>query len=459
MEDWPPELAQCVFYTGWSKPADILSLCCASKAMTGKLLGDKYARDNFKSFASVNLLCLHEEYGALRIGILRGRIVPKPRGQLFVLASFCPDIRLAREIYKRLPVTETAPVWLRRTILDHPKNFDVWCEYMDFTVEPLRNNILATFCINGLYDRLMAFGEKYGLGQTNPDPLTGNSLLHYACKSDSVDLVKLFLHQGVNALNQFNWTPFLFACVSKHWNVFEFLLALPETDVLRHSHDDRNVLALCMQSNDQTYHLAKVKLLLETGLFDVNITGLNNPLFQACAKVSGDVIRYLVTRPDVDINARVGNTRPLLKLCDSTKSVSCELVALFLERPDLDLKCDYVFAAAENGRKDFFEMFLTHPGILLDPKCLCKFATFSDPYYIKHFLEHTGFNVNGTRGDSLPLLFACQYESIEVVRFLLTQPNIKLRADLNCVNPEIRSLLVETGWTPPRKRHTIMSYY
>ena len=460
MEEWPPEVAQCVLYSGWCQPADILSLCCASQTMTVKLLGDDYAQAIFKSFARVKSLCLRKEYAALRIGILRGRIDPNQHEGLFVLAGYSPDIRLAREIYKRLPVTKTAPMWLRRTILDHPKNFDVWCEYMDFTTGTLRFRVLVSFCKYGLYDRLVAFGEKYGFEPTNSDSdLTDGTLLHFACMSDSIDVVKLFLHQGVNTLNRFNWTPFLFACASNHWNVFEFVVALPETKLLEQSHNGRFALSLCMDSDDQTYHLAKVKRLLETNLFDVNAEGLNNPLYQACKVRSFDVIRYLVAQPDVDINARIGDSRPLLKLCESPKKVPCDVVAQFLQRPDLDLTCDYVHAAAQYNRKRLFEMLLTHPGIHMEAMWLCTFATYADPYYLKHFLEHSGFNVNGPSNDGLPLIYACQFDSVEVVRFLLTQPDIKIPHNVCCTNPEIRQLLIDAGWDPPRKRHSIMSYY
>ena len=99
MEDWPPELAQYAAYSGWLNPADILSLCCASRLICEKLLGDAYGQDHFKSLA-VDLFKLvkRKEYRAVRFAIERECV--SHMHSLYLFALDAPDSRLLETLFK-----------------------------------------------------------------------------------------------------------------------------------------------------------------------------------------------------------------------------------------------------------------------------------------------------------------------------------------------------------------------
>jgi len=459
MEDWPPELAQCVFYAGWCGPEDIVSLCYASQIMSELLLGDEHARAQLKSFAGVGLLVADNEHRALYYAFLHGRVPIDVCDVLLPVAGSTPFLPLTKKIVELSSYKERIRPRTMEHFVPNRENFEILCDYVDFTQEGVRLNAMSACARLGEYERLVALGDVYGYEQTMP---SGENfwLIHYASMGNSVECVKLFLHQG---FDRSRLTPFFCACESEHWEVFSFFLTICEPKYLMQQFyvkgKPRNALYVCMSSQYSSYVCDKVNALLETGLFDVNEESVHNPLYTACALGCYDVVKYLVSRPDVDVNLTINGLNPLRHVC-GLKNERPDVVACFLERDDLDLEQVYVYDAVMAENTVTFNMLLKHPGMCLNPEWLNRaFVPRLYAYFFITFAEYTGFDINGTCKDGEPLRFACLWDNVRVVRYILAQPNVILHKDLNSNHKAIRQLLIEVGWKPPRKRHSIMSYY
>jgi len=72
MEDWPPELAHKIAYSGLLTQEDVLSLCCASRAICQMLVGDEYGENHFKSLAGPRICAQYQRWTAVRFALVRG---------------------------------------------------------------------------------------------------------------------------------------------------------------------------------------------------------------------------------------------------------------------------------------------------------------------------------------------------------------------------------------------------
>jgi ankyrin repeat protein len=215
-------------------------------------------------------------------------------------------------------------------------------------------------------DEDMTDEEMSELGQIANLP----SLIDKACEKDDLEKLKKLISQGVtnNILNnkRINGdTPLLISYKLENYRCFKFLLEHPLIDV--NVKDRQGYALLHLACRDRKFEI--IELLLNHPNINVNIQDGDNkqtPFNRAC--ITGDikVLEYLIPYSNINIQDVNGNTS-LHYACQNEK---IEVVKLLLSRPDIDIntintqrETSLFMACNYSNNSELVKLLLDYPNI------------------------------------------------------------------------------------------------
>jgi ankyrin repeat protein len=177
-------------------------------------------------------------------------------------------------------------------------------------------------------------------------------------------------------------------------------------------------------------------------LFDVKTAStacLAEALCEACEHGYADVVRLLLARPGIDVNARDGDGEaPLSEACEHGREA---VVRLLLAHPGIDVNArdgQALRVSCLNGREAVVRLLLAHPGIQVNAyngEALRVACEWGHEAVVRLLLAHPGIDVNakdnamdGDGRRTPPLIRACYNGHEAVVRLLLAHPGIDVNA-------------------------------
>jgi ankyrin repeat protein len=170
----------------------------------------------------------------------------------------------------------------------------------------------------------------------------GDHVFPFSVRAGDVAIVKSVLDHpsniDPNVVNSSNCTALMEACRGGKLDVVQFLLGIEGIDV--HRQDDLGRTAFCLAAEEG--HSQVVKLLLMRDDIDINRLdyGGRTALFLACHKedasyASYETVDLLLKQDGINLNARETDTgyTPLAAACLNNNT---DIVRLLLSRPDMD---------------------------------------------------------------------------------------------------------------------------
>jgi len=194
------------------------------------------------------------------------------------------------------------------------------------------DKLLLTACKNGQKGVVMAFLKKDGINVNAVDEI-GFSPLHYACKRGYRDIIKLLLDKDadVNLISNESITPLHMAVTSGNKEVVK-LLTDAGSDINATDKAGKTPLIYAVEARKAECARYLIELGADTSVMDnqnhtaldyANALGLvqliesmakensgnadsfgNTPLHQACHNGQGEVVKAMLAKGDMDINAR-----------------------------------------------------------------------------------------------------------------------------------------------------------
>lgn len=291
----------------------------------------------------------------------------------------------------------------------------------------------------------------------NQEDKWGNIPLHYACLLTKIQIVELLLsypnidinkqdsnskQTALHILSQTGNVNSDFAS-----NIIKLLLARPEIDI--HIQDSEGNTFLYYAINNYKEHVYNKIVIdvIQNLQFDVTIKNnfKENLLNKACQSKLPNIIKILIEKPEIDVNAQHITTKL------SPLQISCNLgdldsIKLLLSHPKINVNIkdeDNNFPLL-TAIPQITELLLAHPKINVNIKgksgntALHKMCNFADYEIINLLLAHPKINVNeqNIRGET-PLYQSCLSRKNKVTKLLLAHPNI----DVNVKNIENKSPL------------------
>jgi len=183
----------------------------------------------------------------------------------------------------------------------------------------------------------------------------------------------------------------------------------------------------------------KIKELLDSGI-DINIKYekkstlfyLFTPLHLACFYSNIDIIKLLLSYPDINVNIQDNNGNTPLHLPCSDELVNINVVELLLAHPDIDVNIQDkyentpLYKACYNNNINIIRLLLAHPNINVNIKNkneetpLYRACKDNSIEITKLLLQHPNIDVNSKEC----LRHVCEYDQLEIVKLLLSHPNI-----------------------------------
>ena len=193
----------------------------------------------------------------------------------------------------------------------------------------------------------------------------------------------------------------VYACIAKNGEALKTIL---NHEQFQDNVDDDNITPL--QAAILTHNVEMTEILLNSPKIVVN-SAHQGYLNEAIQFGNIEIIRQLLSRPDIDVNLEFEGNTPLMKACsDGTP----EIVQLLLDRNDINVNA----IKSTNGRT---------------PLHMAYFKTRLD--IVKVLLKDQRINVNirdfhGTT----PLIHACSQGNIEAVKLFLERDDIKIQFNI-----------------------------
>ncbi|GHT93616.1 hypothetical protein FACS1894122_09080 [Alphaproteobacteria bacterium] len=281
--------------------------------------------------------------------------------------------------------------------------------------------------------------------------------LMFACESNNLELVRILLEQKDIDINKTatddlgDVNAFMHACHMGNTEIVKLLLQREDLNTEQISFDDgytalelarnREIVELLINSKkfnfrkDRHYYFEDQRTtiyFLEKNGVDINASFEANawgtyrkdiPLVVACDENWREVIKYLLRREDIDVNAvtKYGNSAFLEAV--NSRNISC--AKLLLQRKELDLK-----QVNHEGKN----------ALML----ACKKPSFD---IVKVLIDKNIFDINAQDKDgNTALMYACESWDVDTVNLLLAQENI----DVNVSNKD-----GETAFTKAEKNGTV----
>ena len=219
------------------------------------------------------------------------------------------------------------------------------------------DKLLLTACQNGQKGVVMAFLKKDNINVNAVDEM-GLSPLHYACRKGYRDIVKLLLGKDadVNQISNTNVTPLHMAVQSGNKEIIQ-LLSEAGADLNATDKAGKTALIYAMEARKAEAAKYLMELGADISIMDnqnhtaldyANALGLiqlvdslsressgnadaygNTPLHQACINGQGEVVKAMLAKGDIDLNAR--NDEKLTPLFMAVMSDNLLIADLLLE--------------------------------------------------------------------------------------------------------------------------------
>ena len=199
---------------------------------------------------------------------------------------------------------------------------------------------------------------------------TNETALMKAISDGNIELAKLLLSQpdiDVNLQDRDGNSALLRACVYGHSEIVKKLLTFDNINVnIENWYGSTPLLvAICQGYTDIAMDL------LRHNRIDINLYTCSTALIKACAYKNEEVVRELLSREDIDVNADSEHGCALYEACGAG---DLNIVKQLLNHPDIDINiCDMfnvtpIMRAMEKGKIEVVEELLKRPEIDLTIK-------------------------------------------------------------------------------------------
>lgn len=263
-------------------------------------------------------------------------------------------------------------------------------KYMFGTVQPLNE-----FSLEIILNRKII--------HVNAQYYNGGTLLYNLCNTKlfdicySIELVLKIPETDVNLPNDNGDTPLIAAVSCENMRAVELLLSHPNINVNIVNGED-NPLMIAVKAGD----LEMVKLLCSHPKIDINIqdSNLGTPLMLSCGYRHTDIAKYLLSRPEIDIHRRI---------CDQ------------------DLKDHDAFTVSvEGGLIDIIKMIMEHPSYVPTSEHLAH-CCYLDSDMVKLYLgTFPNIDINEKTNYLSPLIVSVVEKNTDVLEYLITLPQFDI---------------------------------
>ncbi len=309
-------------------------------------------------------------------------------------------------------------------------------------IDPFLSHHIATYCLQHAQEPSQAAALSGNLVLYRQAQMTFSStdktLLHAACISDNVELVKHImetLNVGINELDSEDNTPLHVACEWGSCKVFSFFLSFRDIQLSKTNKFDQSPLSLaCKHSRNEfviklleyeikndknALHIVcgngkvgMVKKILKHGgnttlINDVDKHG-DTPIFDACRSGNLELIKFLVTK----------GSNPLF-VNEKTKETPIH-IACRMNRPDiLEALCQSQLINDQSLESNIFGISPIH--LAIENNCLKS---------VKMIIKFCSLNLNQIMNKKQSTLTHCaiQTNNIELINCLLQQPSVNWNA-------------------------------
>ena len=289
----------------------------------------------------------------------------------------------------------------------------------------------------------------------------GRSPLHWACRSGTLEVVKMLVTAGagVRVACNFGNTCLIFAAYHGHTETVRYLLGLEDVDVNHAANDGWSPLVCAARQK----HPDVIQVLIAAGAdIEARDKGLTTSLIFACQKGDHQIVKMLV-EAGARVRARDDKGRSCLMMAAGFGHT--ETVRYLVGLPDIDVvrdakdEDDYtaVLVAAEQHRPDVMEA-LIDAGADTETKsnALLVASRFGKLEVVKVLLKAgASVCVANNKGDTCLTLAAASGHT-ETVRTLLCMPEVDVNHSCNMgftalhravlmKHPDVMTVLIEAG--------------
>ena len=378
------------------------------------------------------------------------------QSSLHYLCSGLVDKYCVTEVYNKLTAPCDIPLLIQIPTLNMEAN-RIWYKYLSLNVNVTKQHKRVS-----LLSTLLKKTSVINNLNINSIIATGQSLVHLACTSGSILLVKVLEEYGINtsSLDYEGRSAVHYAALSGSPTLLSYTVSQYSLNASQPDYNGVVPLALACMSGS----INAVEYIMNTTDTDINITcnETRTPLHYSCRHGNIDLSQYLIEVQDSDINitdnnkwnalthsAGSGNMKlvqylinnhqlPLTSftLLQAVRSTKLSLIKLLVNEYKLDPQVkdsdgiQVVHCAAEVGAIDVLEYLVKDCGCDLDrvggPYNMNVFHYSSGnghfsfiKYIINKYPQYTSLLHSTNDNDTLPILYACDSGVIQLVTFLI----------------------------------------
>ena len=379
------------------------------------------------------------------------------RSSLHYLCSGLVDKYCITEVYNKLTAPCDLPLVIQITTFNMEANRNWHSKYISLNINVTKQHKRVS-----LLSTLLKKTSVINNFNINSITATGQSLVHLACTSSSILLVKVLEEYGINtsSLDYEGRSAVHYAALSGSPTLLSYTVS--EYSLNASQPDYKGVVPLtlaCMSGS-----INAVEYIMNTTDTDINITCNEGrtPLHYSCAHGNIDLSQYLIEVQDSDINitdnnkwnalthsAESGNMKlvqylinnhqlPLTSfvLLQAVCSTKLLLIKLLVNEYKIDPQVksgdgmQAVHCAAEVGAIDVLEYLVKDCGCDLDRvgggynRNVFHYSTFNGhfsyiKYIINNYLQYTSLLHSTDDNDALPIHDACVSGVVQLVTFLI----------------------------------------
>ena len=301
---------------------------------------------------------------------------------------------------------------------ESPLYFAAKCGDLKFFKELMKHDQTSSYCYNQYGDSLLHAASISGsidmvelvlihfeedIHYTNID---GNTCLHLACEWGSQKIMQYFIREGlsINSLNKFEDTPLHLSIRHEREDIFDYLLS-QKVDI-----NAKNILGdtpLHIAASDPNLLKYAEHLLSHADLKTINSPNIDGdtPIFCACRTRSVDMIRLFMHHPSCEILM--------------VNKVKHETIANIACRAQLyDLLNDLLKAKYPQRLQNYMGQTLLYQACRYDDVDMVKFLASSENSY----MVNEDINLNDDVFKITPLQLACKRKNVLLFKCLLKIP-------------------------------------
>lgn len=236
------------------------------------------------------------------------------------------------------------------------------------------------------------------------------TIINTAIIKKNNEIIKLIMNEPTFDVNGINdcCCPLHCAIEMENLDAFKMLLEFPGININNTNYG----WALCLHKTPLTHAIAKrtkeiIELLLNHPDIDVNGGDYETPLSMACRKGNINVVKRLLSFPQIKVNGNSSSV-PLIEACERGH---IKIVKLLLSHPEIDINKmgQYntpLINSIMHKHHEITQILLNYPEIDINKK--------------------GGSNMYNGNELSSPLEFACSQNNLDLVKQIVSFPNIDL---------------------------------